>query len=213
MGICAPGVALTLLIGSVQAAAASPRVIGGKLNGATGLVVGNSVYNVEFADGPCTSLFSGCDQATDFTFTSLNGARSAAIALLDQVLLDTIAGRLDSDYWLTYGCARNSSVGCSISIPYGVIAGTLQVENVVNTPGIDSVMPGLSSASFDTSSSDQFVYARFSATVPVPEPASWAMMLSGFCAIGFLRAQQTRRLSAAQNRDRRSKWSSDCELP
>jgi hypothetical protein len=55
------------------------------LQGATNVLVEGISYNVSFEDGFCISLFSGCDEAADFTFQTATDAASASAALLTQV--------------------------------------------------------------------------------------------------------------------------------
>ena len=57
-----------LVVGGL-ADAAMPIVVDGTLRGATGVEVAGSVYDVEFVEGSCSSLFAGCDEDSDFLFT------------------------------------------------------------------------------------------------------------------------------------------------
>jgi len=87
------------------AQAATLNVINGILHGASGVDVGGALYDVEFADGTCITLYNGCDDPSDFTFTDFASASAASQALLDQVLIDSIAGTFDSDPEMTAGCS------------------------------------------------------------------------------------------------------------
>ena len=58
----------TLCFGSATASAATLNVVGGQLMGASGVDVGGILYDVEFLDGTCIDLFSGCDESADFDF-------------------------------------------------------------------------------------------------------------------------------------------------
>src|SRR5688572_27474840 len=80
-------------LGSAEAAVL--QVSGGELTGALEVDVGGTLYNVAFVEGTCVDLFSGCDEVSDFTFTSLGGATQASQALLDQVFLDVTEGNFD----------------------------------------------------------------------------------------------------------------------
>jgi PEP-CTERM motif len=75
----------------------------GRLLGATGVNVSGTLYNVDFLDGHCATLFSGCDSESDFIFTTVTSAAAASQALLDQVFLDTAQGNFDTDPTLTNG--------------------------------------------------------------------------------------------------------------
>jgi hypothetical protein len=63
------------------------------LDGATGVELNGSFYDVEFVDGTCVVLFSGCDSTSDFGFQSDVDAVAAAQVLINQVLLGTCAAR------------------------------------------------------------------------------------------------------------------------
>ena len=120
------GTSLTLVVLAlgltVTSAQASPILIvngSGILTGATGVNVGGTLYDVEFVDGTCVALFTGCDQPSDFTFTTAADADVASQALLDQVLLDTGVGAFDSNPALTFGCSN--SIICFVDTPYHVL--------------------------------------------------------------------------------------------
>jgi len=155
----------------------------GHLTGATGVTVGGATYSVEFVDGTCAALFSGCDSASDFTFQTGADADAAALALLAQVL----TGAFDTDYTLTSGCSANSSELCLIVIPYELRLGDFDARLALNDNSLaDPGTAGLSSSptTFDTATNPAFVFARFTPTA-VPEPSTWAMMLLGFGGIGL----------------------------
>lgn len=107
-----------LVVGGL-ADAAMPIVVDGTLRGATGVEVAGSVYDVEFVEGSCSSLFAGCDEDSDFLFTDRATAGLAAGALLDQVFIDGDAGLFDSNPELTHGCPSGSHpLGCRAYVPY-----------------------------------------------------------------------------------------------
>src|SRR4051794_9278684 len=92
----------------------------GQLTGATGVTVGGATYDVSFGDGTCAALFGGCAASTDFAFNTLADAQAAALALLNQVLIDGADGQFDTDYAKTLGCATNDLPGCDAVIPYAL---------------------------------------------------------------------------------------------
>ena len=102
------------------AQAATFDVIGGQLFGASGVDVGGTLYDVEFLDGSCITLFNGCDDVSDFTFQTSLAASVASQALLDQVFLDGPLGNFDSSPNLTNGCSIGlASTRCWSLTPYG----------------------------------------------------------------------------------------------
>jgi hypothetical protein len=58
-------VGLVLMASSAQATTLD--VVGGILHGASGVLVDGNLYDVQFLDGSCISLYSGCDEDSDFT--------------------------------------------------------------------------------------------------------------------------------------------------
>lgn len=94
----------------------------GILTGAKGIFVRGSLsYDVEFIDGTCADLFSGCDDPTDFVFDDINSVIIAARTLLNSVFLDTAAGKFDARPELTRGCEfyRTDAIPqCAALTPY-----------------------------------------------------------------------------------------------
>ena len=165
----------------------------GLLTGATGVNVDGSLYNVEFLDGTCASVFGTC-ATFSFAFQTQATAQLAAQALLDQVLL----GVYDDKVTLTLGCPSVSSLsGCLIGIPYLATATTYDTaftqnrSNSVEAGGrrdCSTVRVINQTHSYSTTSRGGEVFARFTFTglapAAVPEPTSWAMMISGFGLVG-----------------------------
>jgi len=56
-----------LLLGGTPAFAIPTLIVnGGQLEGATGVDVGGTLYDVEFLDGTCVTLYMGCDSVDGF---------------------------------------------------------------------------------------------------------------------------------------------------
>jgi len=183
------GAAVALV--AAPACAATQIVNGsGVLTGATGVNVNGTSYGVTFADGSCPALFGGCNDSSDFVFTTSAAAGDAAQALLDQVFLDTGLGSFDSNPQLTLGCETAGIFGCFAGVPYaGGLIVYWQDANNGTTFG-DSVFPGFGTlADSDTSNAGGHVWAIFTLSAGVaggvPEPSTWAMMLLGFGGIGL----------------------------
>lgn len=165
----------------------------GLLTGATAVEVDGSLYDVEFLDGTCTSVFGTC-ATSSFAFQTQALAQSAARALLDQVFL----GIYDDDVTLTQGCPFLTSPrsGCLIGIPYAATATTFDTAFAQNRSKNIEASWGPDSSTFrwlnrehsyNTGNQPGELFARFTFTgdvIAVPEPATWAMMLGGFGLIG-----------------------------
>ena len=173
------------------------------LNGATGVVVGDSIYDVRFVDGTCGSLFTNCGASggAAFAFTDSTSASAAAQALFDQVFSLTANGQPIYYDWNPFLAGCGNFALCQSLIPYLNTNGSVFADSAVNySQGYgdsnDRVNLGVnlgSPSNTDTSIYDSVTYAVFTrtgaVTAAVPEPATWAMMLLGFGAIAF----QTRR--------------------
>jgi len=168
------------------------------LLGAQNVLVDGAIYDVEFKGGSCSGLYSGCDDSSDFSFTTEEAAANAAQSLLDQVFIDdnTVGQLFDTVGGLVNGCANviNPSE-CWTLTPYApVIPGGALIYTAVNctaagcTLGTDSILKQTSTnINFDTTTnefSDRFNYAVWSpATNLVPIPA--AVWLFGTALIGL----------------------------
>ncbi|MDP6346613.1 MAG: PEP-CTERM sorting domain-containing protein [Alphaproteobacteria bacterium] len=157
--------------------------------GATGVTVaGLGSFDVEFLDGSCAGLFSGCDEPSDFTFTNATDAGAAATALLAQVLIDDTAGSgidFDTSFWLVNGCGPTDAEACSALIPYELDGSNIDMaaaENSIEEPfdGTFSTSPGLP---FTTVGSPHETFARFTAATAIAEPASLALFGMAFAGL------------------------------
>jgi hypothetical protein len=179
---------LASCMGFASAQAAVLQVSGGELVGALGVNVGGALYDVQFVEGTCVALFSGCDETSDFAFDNSTSAQLAAQALVDQVFLDGLQGNFDSDPSLTLGC--ESTGVCFALIPFSFIADLVLVAQGVNlfAPAEDVVNTAGGFPTDDTSSidnADRLVYARFTAANAVPEPGSIALLGLGLLGLGW----------------------------
>ena len=155
--------------------AATLHVEGGQLLGAFGVDVGGTLYDVEFVDGTCTDLFAGCDEAADFTFTTMTDAGLASAALQNQVFLDAAEGAFDTVPELTAGCASNDFLTCRVTTPVArsfdfsgnprttvtvvsISNGTSELNDRAPSGHAELVTDGMG----DTGGGDFRVYARWS---------------------------------------------------
>jgi hypothetical protein len=141
--------------------------------GAWNLDVGGTFYDVEFLDGSCESLFSDCNALHDFAFSTQNLARSAADALMNQVLVDGGAGLFDSEPDLTNGC---ESINCLLLTPYAFVPRSYSIyaANAYNDNGnLDSADDRFTYDRRDyTTLAPDFTYAVWSEAAVVPEPGT-----------------------------------------
>jgi len=154
--------------------------------------VGGTLYDVSFAEGSCFSLFNGCDELSDFQFTTEASATVAAQALLDQVFIDGVSGNFDSSPSLILGCEVAVCVGY---IPYGVASSSrfdhLAAVNVQPSSNItDQTTTGRRDIFLDSATTIQsnfnapgITFAVFEATT-IPIPAS--ILLFGSTLVGLI---------------------------
>jgi hypothetical protein len=182
-----PLLALTfaLTLAPAGARAATLVVSGGQLLGATGVDVGGNLFDVAFVDGTCIALFDGCDDASDFTFTSEADGVAASQALLDQVFVDGGAGAFDTEPELTAGCSQ--TFACSAQTPYDAFASTTPgafSASVVNysPPNTDYVSSsGTTFGTQDLTGATGNVWAVWTASVP--EPGAGLLVGAGLLAL------------------------------
>ena len=164
------------------AAAVVYQVQNGKLVGATGVVIGQSTYNVTFADNSCTVVFGTCS-ANKFDFTTRASAIAAGNALLSQVLIGTYKTNPGS----VFGCSTST---CDSLIPYKLYdddPSYAQAVVVANRGSTNRFVTGdLYPGANDSTALDPNVnYVRFTLqAAAVPETATWGMMITGFGMIG-----------------------------
>lgn len=155
----------------------------GTLTGATGVTIGNKIYDVGFRDGTCMQVYGTCTKAS-FAFELMSDAREAATALLNQVFIDSPSGRFDSNPGLTFGC---TGTVCNTLITYGSGGNFGFSAGVATNRDTDldtSDATGSRAVRFDSASLPDYNFARFTFVGMVPEPATWAMMIAGFGVVG-----------------------------
>lgn len=173
---------------------------GGQVVGIDGLMVGAETYDVQFVEGSCDSLFSGCDQSL-FTFTTQARAMDAAGSILS-----AFAGTpVDRFPELQLGIELQF-LGVTF-IPYATSSGGLVVTVVeaANAGAFLTATDAVSSgtpipSSQDTSLSSSRVYATFLLATPddappaIPTPASLLLALFGLAGMRLQHKRQRRQV-------------------
>lgn len=178
--------ALVAALGITQAADAAEYVLSGaELVGATNVKIAGSFYDVEFVDGTCIGLFSGCNENADFDFDDATGDL-AAQALLDQVfgagdLYDTnpeaSAGLENTHYgdiWVPTHMRDANHVWAAVVRNY---------EDDLADSIVDPATSYVLTSHF--MSNPEATYARFSPAAAPPVPVPAAAWLFGSALLGL----------------------------
>jgi hypothetical protein len=183
----------------VMPAKADPVLLftGGKLSGVTGINAGSfGTLDVQFQDGSCQSVFSGCNSLSDFTFTNQADAETASNALRT-VLLGWSGVNNPAN---VFGCVGNAE--CSIVTPWGTTVNAVNttIAATQNPPPKVDVAGSLLSPNFNyvgaftSGIQSDITWAVWSVSA-VPEPETYAMMLAGLGLVGAIarrrKAKQT----------------------
>ena len=191
--------AATLLLMGPLAAHSTPILqidADGLLTGATGVHVAGTLYDVEFVDGTCEDIFSGCDALTDFVFMTEGGADAASQALLDFVLIDGPLGLFDSDPSLTVGLEGVTSgedTSGLIITPYAPAFDDFMVRVIAASNDFTDSEDFLASGPFDSnfdSTDATHVWARWTTPSSVPEPGTLALLGLGLAGMSLCRRRK-----------------------
>ncbi len=163
----------------------------GQLTGARNVDVGGALFDVEFGDGTCSALFDGCDEPSDFPFTTLSSALAAAQALLDQVFLDGVLGNFDTLPELTSGC---SDAICTVHFPYAFSTTSPELDGVaiLNSGSTDFIIPFSVDPIQGSERREDLTFARFSPVSDVSEPASMLLFGAGLLGLARIRRRRNR---------------------
>lgn len=180
--------------------AAVLTVIDGQLAGAQNVEIDGALYDVSFSSDSCIAVFGGCNEASDFAFTTVLAAKAAAQALIDQVFLDGPEGLFDTDVSATLGCEAGAD--CLAIIPFDVVgAGPWPVQRTFarnsNDEDFDAAVSGAGGAEADSVLSDHRVWAVFTATGigdEIPTPGMVSLLVLGLAGIALARRKRNGRV-------------------
>lgn len=170
-----------------------------QLLGASGIEVNGTLYDVAFVQGSCQSVFSGCDEPGDFTFTTSADTETAMTALMNQVFAPNLL--YDTNPELTFGIS-NTNEGVLVTpwetttqfytavFFHNFTLAVGQVPFLFGQP--DAVKINLiDPVDIDSGTRDFLVYAVWSetplVTQGVPLPATMLLLLAGLAGAGFVR--------------------------
>lgn len=188
-----------VLASGAHAAAVLNVADNGRLDGASGVDVGGVRYDVQFVEGSCIDVFSGCDATADFAFLDPDTAYLAASALLEQVFVDDSGlGLYDSLLaGLMRGCSFTLNRACSALTPYQSIPGGVRFHGTRNEPSVtlDAVDRfGIRIIERDTTLDDEQVWARWSLSpaTAVHEPSTAALIAAAVLGLASIRRRSRR---------------------
>ncbi len=189
MGIKSIALVASTLVLSSSLNAATVTYSGATLTGATGIVLGGTVYDVAFGDFSCVDLYSPCTSDSDLPFSTPVG-RAAAHSALQQVLIDEY-GTQPFLYSDINGCSPSSVNFCYLwTVPTGTTGNAIvnwRLIKISNT--MDTGFGGWHrSSAFPV---EYYASTKWSVSV-VPIPAAVWLFGSGLIGlIGIARHKKT----------------------
>ena len=185
--LCKTLSAAALVLGA-QGALAAPvlQYSGTDLLGATGVDVNGTLYNVQFENGSCNTVFGVCQNAAPgfFTFDTSSAAIAASNALLSQI---------GDSVFTSAGSVGAPAVGTQVYVatPYAVVGSTVDVQRY------DYLTGGISAGQLSVANPSQYSNAAYAVwsldTAAVPEPASAATLAAGVAALALARRRRRKK--------------------
>jgi len=180
-----------LLAGTPAIAAPTLVVNGGILEGATGVDVGGTLYDVTFMDGSCADVFDGCDESADFPFPNTVTTQSAWAALLPTIQSSPFVNLPNN----ILGCGPGETV-CRIRTPTAVILGPpaafFHASITLRSGSAPTTETGSTLITVDFGS--QGTLGKWTVSPePVPEPTTMMLLSTGLLGLVGYRWRQGRR--------------------
>ena len=170
------------------ATAANITVVGGQAVGVTGLNVDGELYNVDFVDGSCVDIFSGCTTQSDLQFDNA-GSFAAATALFnvfDGTTFDDSPSLMSGTN--VDGCLAPAI--CQIFVPSQIGTGALIFGYLFrnfssSSPNTDDVVFASDDIGDNASNTMMAVFTA------VPLPAGLPMLGAGLVVFGLIRRRRS----------------------
>ncbi len=169
------------------------------LTGVLDLPVNGRLYDVSFVRDSCAAVYHGCDQPTDFTFTTRTDALAASQALIDlmEARKDTVLTQFPS----------LCGTACMPLTPYAIFAplfgaGPVPLVEVTGAfipfvVGNGAPLQTVIDAGYVYTATDYYLIAKWSpAASVVPIPDSLALFLSGLLVVMLYRFRSPRSAGA-----------------
>ena len=177
--------ALLVMVGSHARAGLIFNNTNDQLLGADNVLVNGMLYDVRFMDGTCVSLYTGCDDVSDFLFQTPVTATAALQALTDMFA----ATNYTPTPGVFSGCEDSKSDVCNIVNPYKRNSGNqASAERLVYRPGFRNVVfSTMFDVEDDSTIAGRTNFAVWKTAVKVNSPSTVAIFALGLLGLASRR--------------------------